>query len=374
LSIIGSLEDLSLADIIQVIAGSQKTGILYVNSNEGRSSIVFKNGYVVSASKPDLAHRLGQLLLGQNEISAMDLESCLNEQSHVGLPLGEILLKRKLVTPDKIRSYMKQQIVETVNEIVNLGEGSFSFQTDTQLPPDLVLFDPQHILLDVAYLQDTKRANPLPVVEESFSPSTLIAEIAEEERPHFGDRSDKSYDIRCVNLLRELSQELARPTESTEASLLVLRLASEFFDRSLFFVVSEESLVACGGFGFPLQPMPDRQIPNQITVPLRDSSIFKSVYETRQPYRGSLLEGEWGKHLISKITERLPNEIFVLPIVSQGEVIAVLYGDNGDSQQKIHSTDLLEVLLLQAGMALENSSLRQKLLKLTEHGETNIRG
>ena len=344
MSIIGSLEDLSLADIIQVISGSQKTGILYVNSNEGRSSIVFKNGYVVSASKPDLANRLGQLVLKQNEISATDLEGCLNEQSQTGLLLGEILLKRKLLTPDKLRSYMKQQVVETVNEIVNLGEGSFSFQTDTQLPPDLVLFDPQHILLDVAYLQDTRRANPLPATEESFSPSTLLAEMAEEERSHLGDRSDKTYDVRCVNLLRELSQELARPRESTEVSL------------------------------FPLQPMPDRQIPNQITIPLRDSSIFKSVLETRQPYRGSLLEGEWGKQLISKIADRLPNEIFVLPIVSQGEVIAVLYGDNGDSQQKIHSTDLLEILLLQAGMALENSSLREKLLKLTDSGETNIRG
>ena len=374
MSIIGSLEDLSLADIIQVISGSQKTGILYVNSNEGRSSIVFKNGYVVSASKPDLANRLGQLVLKQNEISATDLEGCLNEQSQTGLLLGEILLKRKLLTPDKLRSYMKQQVVETVNEIVNLGEGSFSFQTDTQLPPDLVLFDPQHILLDVAYLQDTRRANPLPATEESFSPSTLLAEMAEEERSHLGDRSDKTYNVRCVNLLRELSQELARPRESTEVSLLVLRLASEFFDRSLFFVISEESLVACGGFGFPLQPMPDRQIPNQITIPLRDSSIFKSVLETRQPYRGSLLEGEWGKQLISKIADRLPNEIFVLPIVSQGEVIAVLYGDNGDSQQKIHSTDLLEILLLQAGMALENSSLREKLLKLTDPGETNMRG
>jgi hypothetical protein len=369
LSIIGSLEDLSLADIIQVIAGSQKTGVLFVNSNEGRSSIVFKNGYVVSASKPDLANRLGQLLLKRGEISEMALEMCLNEQSQTGLPLGEILLKHSMVTPDKLRSYMKQQIIETVNEIVNLGEGSFSFQTDTQLPADLVLFDPQHILLDVAYLQDTRRSTIRPVFEESFSPSNLIAEVGEDDRPAFINRPDKSIDVRCVQLLRELSEELARPRESTEVSLLVLRLASEFFDRSLFFVLSGDALVACGGFGFPLQPSPDRQIPSQIRVPLSDSSIFKSVYETRHAYRGVLLDGEWGKLLISKIADRLPNEIVVLPIVSQELVIAILYGDNGDSQQKIHSTDLLEVLLSQAGMALENKVLRERLIKLTESSQ-----
>jgi hypothetical protein len=360
------LEDLSLADIIQVIAASQKTGVLFVNSNEGRSSIVFKNGYVVSASKPDLANRLGQLILKRGEISEMSLEVCLNEQSQTSLPLGEILLKHSIVTPDKLRSYMKQQVVETVNEIVNLGEGSFSFQTDTQLPADLVLFDPQHILLDVAYLQDTRLSTIGPAVEEPFSPSNLIAEVGDDERLSFINRSDKSTDIRCVQLLRELSEELARPRESTEVSLLVLRLASEFFDRSLFFVLSSDTLIACGGFGFPLRPSPNRQIPNQIRVPLNDSSIFKSVYETRHAYRGVLLDGEWGKLLISKIADRLPNEIIVLPIISQEQVIAVLYGDNGDSQQKIHSTDLLEVLLSQAGMALENRVLRERLMKLTE--------
>lgn len=366
LSIIGSLEDLSLADIIQVIAGSQKTGVLFVNSNEGRSSIVFKNGYVVSASKPDLANRLGQLLLKHSEISGMALEMCLNEQSQTGLPLGEILLKHSIITPDRLRFYMKQQIVETVNEIVNLGKGSFSFQTDAQLPADLVLFDPQHILLDVAYLQDTQRSSALPDVDESFSPSDLIAEVGEDDGSIFINRPDKSIDVRCVQLLREVSEELARPRESTEVSLLVLRLASEFFDRSLFLVLSGDALIACGGFGFPLHPSPDRQIPSQIRIPLSDSSIFKSVYETRHAYRGLLLDGEWGKLLISRIADRLPNEIVVLPIISQEQVIAVLYGDNGDSQQKIHSTDLLEVLLSQAGMALENQVLRDRLMNLTE--------
>jgi hypothetical protein len=366
LSIIGSLEDLSLADIIQVIAGSQKTGVLFVNSDEGRSSIVFKNGYVVSASKPDLANRLGQLMLKRGEISESALEMCLKEQTQTSLPLGEILLKHSMVTPGNLRAYMKQQVVETVNEIVNLGEGSFSFQTDTQLPADLVMFDPQHILMDVAYLQDTRRSTIRSVAEEPFSPSTLIAEIGDDQRPAFAARPDKSTDVRCVQLLRELAEELARPRDSTEVSLLVLRLASELVDRSLFFVLSGDAFVACGGFGFPLRPSPDRQIPSQIRVPLSDSSIFKSVSETRQAYRGVLLDGEWGKLLISKIADRLPNEIVVLPIISQEQVIAVLYGDNGDSQQRIHSTDLLEVLLSQAGMALENKVLRERLIKLTE--------
>jgi hypothetical protein len=370
LSIIGSLEDLSLADIFQILAGSQKSGVLYVNTVDGRSSIAFNNGYVVSASRPDLSHRLGQLLLKQNIISRLDLETCLTEQSRTGLPLGELLLKRQLIAPEVLRGVMRQQVVETLKEIVNLEEGSFSFQTDTSLPSDLVLLDPQHILLDVAYLQDTSGLRGKSSSEEPFSPSKLISEIGADDSSPGLERSDFSEDLRSIKLVREISEELARPRESTEVSLLILRLASEFFDRSLFFVVAGDRLISCGGFGFPLCGGTTQQGPYRVSIPLKDASIFKSVFETGQTYRGVLLEGEWGKGLIARITRRLPNEIVVVPIVSQEVVIALLYGDNGESQQRMRSTDLLEVLTLQAGMALENTVLRNKLLQLTAvHGD-----
>lgn len=365
MSLIGSLEDLSLADIFQILAGSQKTGVLYVNTFEGRSTIAFKNGYVISASRPDLSHRLGQLLLKQNLISRMDLEICLAEQSQTGFPLGEIILKRNFITPEHLRAAMRQQVIETLNEIVNLQEGSFSFQTDASLPSDLVLLDPQHVLLDVAYLQDTQKARIQPKLEESFAPSRLISDTEREEALPTLEQLEPSEDLRAIKLLREISEELARPRESTEVSLLVLRLASEFFDRSLFLVVSAGELIACGGFGFPHQTGSGFLEPYRVRLPLRDASIFRSVYETMHLYRGALLEGEWGKGLIGRITRRLPNEVVVLPIISQGEVIALLYGDNGDSQQRIRSTDVLEILLFQAGMALENTTLRIKLLQLT---------
>ena len=155
MSIFGDLQDLSLADIIQIIAGSQKSGVLYVNAKEGRSTIVFKNGFVVSASKPDLAVRLGQLLRRENQISEIELEMCLKEQQQTGRPLGEILLERLLVTRDQLQDLMKLQVMETVNEIVNLTEGSFSFQANAQLPAGHIAFDAQHLLLDVAFIQDT---------------------------------------------------------------------------------------------------------------------------------------------------------------------------------------------------------------------------
>ncbi|MCI0422720.1 MAG: DUF4388 domain-containing protein [Acidobacteria bacterium] len=365
MSIFGNLQELSLADIIQIIAGSQKTGVLYVNTDEGRSTIVFKNGFVVSASKPDLAIRLGQLLRRENQISEIELEMCLKDQQQTGKPLGEILLERLLVSRDQLQGLMKLQVMETVNEIVNLDEGSFSFHANAQLPPDHIAFDAQHLLLDVAFLQDTSGPKKAAAEGGSFSPQNLIAGLDDEAPFESSERGEQDLSTGSIHLLRELAEELARPKESTEVSLLVMRLAAECFDRCLFFVVREDSLVTCGGFGFALQADTQQSHPERLVVPLRGSSIFKIVYESKKVYRGTLLEGAWGRDLIARLSPRLPNEVLVLPIVCQEEVIALLYGDNGIGQGDIPSSDLLQILLLQAGMALENSRLRDKLYQLT---------
>jgi len=362
-SIFGDLQDLSLADIIQIVAGSQKTGILYVNADEGRSAIVFKNGFVVSASKPDLAIRLGQLLLRENQISEIELEMCLKEQQQTSRPLGEILLERSLVTRDQLQSLMKHQVMETVNEIVNLTEGSFSFQTHDQLPPDHIAFEAQHLLLDVAFLQDTTGHKRQVSDEGSFFPQNLIA--GTDADLSFEEHGKKDGQNSLIPLARELAEELARPKDSTEVSLLVLRLASECFDRCLFFVAKADCLVGCGGFGFSLQAENQQTSAERIVIPLREASIFRMVYETKRVYRGTLLEGAWGRDLIARHSPRLPNEVIVLPIVCQDDVIAILYGDNGVGQADIPSAELLEIFLLQAGMALENNRLRDKLLQLT---------
>lgn len=370
MSIFGDLQDLSLADIIQIISGSQKTGILYVNADEGRSTIVFKHGFVVSASKPDLANRLGQLLLREHQISEIELEMCLKEQQQTNRPLGEILMDRSLVTRDQLQGLMKHQVMETVNEIVNLTEGSFSFQAHDQLPPDHIAFEAQHLLLDVAFLQDTTSHKRQVADEGLFFPQNLIAGMDDELS--FEEHGKKDGQNSLVPLVRELAEELARPKDSTEVSLLVLRLAAECFDRCLFFVARADCLVGCGGFGFSLQPDSQQSPMERIVIPLREASIFRLVYESKKVYRGTLLEGAWGRDLIAKHSPRLPNEVIVLPIVCQDEVIAILYGDNGVGQADIPSAELLEIFLLQAGMALENGRLREKLLQLTTTTTINL--
>ena len=49
MSLIGSLEDLSLGDILQIISLSQKSGVLVLRMNEGEGRIFFRAGLVCGA-------------------------------------------------------------------------------------------------------------------------------------------------------------------------------------------------------------------------------------------------------------------------------------------------------------------------------------
>ena len=52
MSLVGNLEDLPLADILQIVSLSKRTGILTIETEEGKNIIVFKHGLIISAACP----------------------------------------------------------------------------------------------------------------------------------------------------------------------------------------------------------------------------------------------------------------------------------------------------------------------------------
>ena len=56
---------------------------------------------------------------------------------------------------------------------------------------------------------------------------------------------------------------------------------------------------------------------------------------------------------------------FLMPMLNNGEVLTILYGDNAKSGKKLGRPRGLELMLAQAGMALENALLQRKLKTLS---------
>jgi hypothetical protein len=80
------------------------------------------------------------------------------------------------------------------------------------------------------------------------------------------------------------------------------------------------------------------------------------------PVRLAPANRKWDDHLFSQLGGRKPKEIFLGPLISEGRVVAILYGDNLPEQKPVGDTEALEIFLSQAGMAMEKALLERRLM------------
>lgn len=164
-----------------------------------------------------------------------------------------------------------------------------------------------------------------------------------------------------ISQLRGMLEELNNPQSGGGIILLVLRFAAEFVNRAVVLLVKKETVQGLGQFGLQDKDGPaDIRIRN-LSIPRGESSIFTPVLENRFPFRGSMQDSPWNDYFLQQLGGGRPAEVFVGPIVSEGKVVAVLYGDNLPEEKPIGDTDSLEIFLSQAGIAMEKALLQRRL-------------
>ena len=84
MSFTGDLDYLPIVDVIQLLHATRKSGILRVKSRKRESSLVFKDGYIVSASHVNNSVRIGTILIERNIITPEILDQTLLEQVNAG--------------------------------------------------------------------------------------------------------------------------------------------------------------------------------------------------------------------------------------------------------------------------------------------------
>jgi len=85
------------------------------------------------------------------------------------------------------------------------------------------------------------------------------------------------------------------------------------------------------------------------------------VATSRRPFRGSLPDSKWAHHLMARIGRFKSQEVALMPLMTNREVIAVLFGDNPETGREVRRLETLHLFLNQAGIAMENLSLQRKL-------------
>jgi hypothetical protein len=383
MSLVGRLEDLALPDIFQIISLSKKTGTLIVRSRKGTGMVVFKNGQVIQAASDSIRDSLGNMLVSQGMLDEAALSRALALQKRQSdMPLGMILVEMGAVSTQTLETVVRKQIEEIIYDLLAWEEGFFNFELGDIAPKDKIEIDTQefllksgisaeYLLMEGTRILDERRKDekkhgasaPHPVAPP-LKPAASHHVSYEPAKEEFRTRIEKEEPRREITALKSMFDELRFPTATAEVTLLILRYASEVVNRAVLFMVKKDEVRGLGQFGIELKGRSADQVVRNIKIPLNKQSLFLSVIETRRSYLGRLDPNECNSYLITELGGTMPETVLAIPLVVDGKVALIVYGDNVPEGKPIRGMDTLEIFMNQAGMALEKALLEKRLAEL----------
>lgn len=377
MSLVGRLEDLALPDIFQIINLSKKTGTLVVRSEKGTGIIVFQNGKVVQAATDAVVETLGSILLAARVTTEEMLAEALARQKETGRLLGRILVEMGALSPETLAYIVRRQIEEIVFLLLTWTEGFFDFELGAVDLKDQIKFNTEEFLLesglDPQYLimEGTRRLDErmhgegaaVPV-RAPISEGVPVPTLASPSRGPTTAGWTGAEGARLASL-KSMFQELRFPSATAEVSLLILRVASEVVNRAVLFLVRGSEVVGLGAFGVELSDgEPGDERVRRIRIPLREDSIFAYVVERKQAFKGALRVNVRNAYLVDALGGMTPSEVLVIPMLCDGKVALILYGDNLPADGPIGSTEAMEIFVGQAGLAMEKALLERRIADL----------
>lgn len=160
--------------------------------------------------------------------------------------------------------------------------------------------------------------------------------------------------------LKQVSARIRDPASRGEVLPQVLRFASETLSRVAMFMIRDDTAQGIAQVGLPKAGGPDQRGLREVTLPHREPAWFRRVFDSRGPVRAAPAdEGDQGLAVL--LGNAIPEEAYVAPIESGEQIVALLYADNLPGGEPIGDTSALEVVLHQAGLALDRAWLERIL-------------
>ena len=126
----GSLQDLGLADILQLVFKTKKVGRLRLTNDFDDVWADIDAGWIIDADtdgRPSDA-KLGSRLVRAGLLTSAELGVALKRRAETGAPIAEILATAGYATPETIAQYATLQATDTVFEVFTWSDGQYHFE------------------------------------------------------------------------------------------------------------------------------------------------------------------------------------------------------------------------------------------------------
>ena len=381
----GNLSDFGLADILQILSLSRKTGTLALAAGPVAGKIMIEEGRITYAViEPGLS-------LVQRVIRDLNIDSSLISdlsrlaEREAGLwSLETLILESGLVSYKDLREIAREYIQDVVGRLVRLEKGTFGISLsqaeqfneyeDIKLSEGL---DIAEVLLGSAKALDESREDYLnrPLQE------TYYASDNDPEKPNafsakesLGTGQDFTSEDRLASLSSRINlcsvlSELRAQTYQAEISLLVMRYASEVASRGVLLCVESGEVRGLGQFGITSQVngrSADACV-REITFSVVKSNLLRNVIETQRPFIGPVNGDAFCGRLLNEVGGHNHELImFLAPVYWDDSTLLILYGDNFPGVDKFEGLEELLVFMAQAGLAVEKISLEKEIRRLQQ--------
>jgi len=160
--------------------------------------------------------------------------------------------------------------------------------------------------------------------------------------------------------LRAVTARLSDASNRGEVLPVVLRFASEIFDRVALFMVRGDTVLGIAQHGLARAGGPGDDDFREVEMRPDSCAWFHEIFATRSSTRsGPTDAGDFT--LAARLGGTAAEEAYLAPIESGGEVVAILYADNLPARRRLGDVHALEVVLHHAGLALERAMLARAL-------------
>ncbi|SEA47546.1 protein of unknown function [Desulfuromusa kysingii] len=347
----GCLEDLGIRDILQILSLSKKSGTLSLKCQNGSGVVYFSDGQVVRATSNIFPETLGQLLRQGNVVTEDVIVQALKSQKSTipHRPLGQILVEDYMVSSAAIEKIVAAQIEKIIFSFFSCNKGSFSFQLGEMEGFGSAQLNPLDFMLEQGLSPQRLVVKGLKVIE-SGPEKKIDQELIERELAERETQQTQS----GLERLRGMLAELEHYELGGGIILLILRYASEIMGRAIIFDVRGSHLVGVGQFGLADSSLCADSIVRKMQFHIDSGSLFAQVIQEKVAVR-SALKNTAAEESLKEFLNGEPEEVFLGPLVSDGKVVALLYGDSGPGNQVMQDANAFEVFLSQAGLAMEQT-------------------
>jgi hypothetical protein len=129
----GTLEEFPYAHLLVALAAAEASVILELRRNQLQKTIVLDDGWAVDCRSNIATEMLGRFLISSGKVRESDANAAFAVAASRGVPLGEILTERGLLTPADLYRMLQQNLGRKLLEPFSWTSGTYSISHD--VPP-----------------------------------------------------------------------------------------------------------------------------------------------------------------------------------------------------------------------------------------------